>query len=302
MWSQQLRERLARLAQAQDVSQCEHPQIPPRPTNSSRDGRFGDTPEASSMPAILHDRLLRPAGRGPLDDGFEIENEAGRHWQLDKTIASLWPASEKYLADGGHVVPQSGDADYWHPEIEQFASSFPQGVAFLDLETCGFSGSMIFLAGVIVFRGTSLQLSQLWARNYAEEFPLLSTLDSLLMRHSVLVTFNGRSFDWPQVRDRLVLHQRGRLPLSEQLCHVDLLHHSRRKWRQQLPNFKLQTLERYVCGRNRTGDIPGREIPAAYHEYVRSGDTSQIGNILHHNALDLVTLLQLALCVGKKKG
>jgi uncharacterized protein YprB with RNaseH-like and TPR domain len=35
-------------------------------------------------------------------------------------------------------------------------------------------------------------------------------------------------------------------------------------------------------------------VPAAYHEYVRTGQTHRIGPILQHNALDLVTLAHLA--------
>jgi uncharacterized protein YprB with RNaseH-like and TPR domain len=62
-----------------------------------------------------------------------------------------------------------------------------------------------------------------------------------------------------------------------------------------LPNFRLQTLERYICGRQRNGDIPGHEIPAAYHDYVRGGNLAAVEAILHHNALDLVTLLQMTL-------
>ena len=80
-----------------------------------------------------------------------------------------------------------------------------------------------------------------------------------------------------------------------EIGHFDLLHHARRRWKSQLPNCKLQTLERYICGRNRVGDIPGRDIPLAYHDYVRTGNTEQVRSILHHNALDLVTLLQLSL-------
>ena len=81
------------------------------------------------------------------------------------------------------------------------------------------------------------------------------------------------------------------------LVQFDLLHHSRRRWGRGLPDCKLQTLERHVCGRARTGDIPGRDIPETYHEYVRTGDAWPVRNILHHNALDLITLLQLALCI-----
>jgi hypothetical protein len=35
----------------------------------------------------------------------------------------------------------------------------------------------------------------------------------------------------------------------------------------------------------------------AYHRFVRRGDTREIRSILHHNALDLITLLQLTLAL-----
>ena len=80
-----------------------------------------------------------------------------------------------------------------------------------------------------------------------------------------------------------------------QLVHCDLLHHARRRWRDEMPNCKLQTLERLLCGRHRAGDIPGSEIPAAYADFVRSGNAVSMKAILHHNALDLVTLCHLSL-------
>jgi uncharacterized protein YprB with RNaseH-like and TPR domain len=79
------------------------------------------------------------------------------------------------------------------------------------------------------------------------------------------------------------------------LIHCDLLHHARRRWGKQLPDCRLQTLERHVCRRRRDEDIPGHEIPAAYHDFVRTGDAWLIRSVLHHNALDLITLLQLAM-------
>ena len=50
-----------------------------------------------------------------------------------------------------------------------------------------------------------------------------------------------------------------------------------------------------VCRRRRSEDIPGHEIPAAYHDFVRDGDAWLMRSVLHHNALDLITLLQLAM-------
>jgi uncharacterized protein YprB with RNaseH-like and TPR domain len=124
---------------------------------------------------------------------------------------------------------------------------------------------------------------------------VLTAVRGLLDDQQVLVTFNGKSFDWPQIRDRSTLHERDPDSVDNHLVHLDLLHHARRRWRCELPNCKLQTLERYICGRHRTGDIPGGDIPAAYHDYVRTGDLAEVRQILHHNALDLVTLLQLSL-------
>jgi uncharacterized protein YprB with RNaseH-like and TPR domain len=129
--------------------------------------------------------------------------------------------------------------------------------------------------------------------------------------HAVLCTFNGKAFDWPMVQDRSTLHKLGTVFSSRRAgvpifveqkwdcarscpVHVDLLHHARRRWRRALPNCRLQTLETFICRRRRSGDIPGSDIPAAYHHYVRTGQTRHIDAILHHNALDLVTLAQLA--------
>ena len=124
---------------------------------------------------------------------------------------------------------------------------------------------------------------------------MLDNVKYCLANQQVLVTFNGKSFDWPQVRDRCVLHAGAADCGLPELIHVDLLHLARQRWKLLLPDCKLQTLERFICGRHRTDDIPGREIPAAYDEYVRSGRTDQMDSVLHHNALDIVTLLEIAM-------
>jgi uncharacterized protein YprB with RNaseH-like and TPR domain len=184
-----------------------------------------------------------------------------------------------------------------HPELAAFRDCFPRDVLFLDLETSGFAGSTIFLAGLVHATDSGLSLSQLWARNYTEEPAVLHTLWQIAATASVLVTFNGKSFDWPQVRDRSILHRVGGVWARDArvLVHCDLLHHARRLWKHQLPDCRLQTLERLICRRRRTGDIAGRDIPQVYHDYVRRGDTTLVRSILHHNSVDLVTLVQLSL-------
>ena len=237
----------------------------------------------------------------------------GEHWLIQQPLDQLWPRGPKLIEQKTRFknpMIQARDQDLFLLE-----RSFPHRILLLDLETCGFAGSMVFLAGVMHLESDGIMLTQLWARNYAEEKALLHTLWTLVQRSNLLMTFNGKSFDWPQVQDRSTLHHLGTsCPGTERtqelryeplyldahsdrpsIGHFDLLHHARRRWKRQLPNCKLQTLEQYICGRNRVGDIPGRDIPLAYHDYVRTGNTEQVRSILHHNALDLVTLLQLSL-------
>ena len=84
--------------------------------------------------------------------------------------------------------------------------------------------------------------------------------------------------------------------------HCDVLHHARRLWKDRLPDCRLQTLERFICGRRRRGDIPGRDIPDVYHDYVRTGKSAAVQSVLHHNALDLITLLQLTMQIVMSDG
>src|SRR5262249_21744081 len=128
-----------------------------------------------------------------------------------------------------------------------------------------------------------------------EEQAILETLWQTVTGHDVLVTFNGKSFDWPMVLDRSVRHRLAGKDGAAGLLHVDLLHHARRRWRRQLPDCRLQTLEQLVCRRHRSDDIPGQRIPAAYAEFVRTGFEREMDSILRHNALDLVTLFDLTL-------
>ncbi|MCA9580713.1 MAG: ribonuclease H-like domain-containing protein [Myxococcales bacterium] len=171
-----------------------------------------------------------------------------------------------------------------------------------DTETTGLSGgtgTLPFLIGTAWFDGTDLSVEQLFLRKPGEEGPMLRRFAEQLAGASLLVSFNGKSFDWPMVRDRCVLHRLA--APSEDFApphHLDLLHLARRRYRRELPDCRLQTLERYLCGRRRAGDIPGSEIPAAYHRFARTGAMDQMQSVLHHNALDLVTLLQVSLTLA----
>jgi uncharacterized protein YprB with RNaseH-like and TPR domain len=166
-----------------------------------------------------------------------------------------------------------------------------EDLVFVDLETAGLSSAPLFLIGSMAFEHGDLVVRQFLARDYAEERAALSLYLHHVRERHVIVTFNGKSFDVPYLRTRAAAVG---LPYAERPVHFDLLHVSRRVWKRRLPDCRLQTLEQFVCGRGaRRGDIPGAQIPEAYHRFVHTGDARQIARIVRHNMLDLLTLADL---------
>lgn len=161
---------------------------------------------------------------------------------------------------------------------------------FLDIESTGFFNCPTFLAGTMFLSGDDFVIRQFFARDYSEEKCLIEILSKFLRGFETVITFNGKSYDVPFVADRAVYHG---VRFVTQLSHVDLLHHSRRHWRESLPNCRLQTLELHVCRRRRVGDIPSAEIPQLYHTFVRTGDPYLLVRVFHHNMLDLITMSEL---------
>jgi uncharacterized protein YprB with RNaseH-like and TPR domain len=187
-------------------------------------------------------------------------------------------------------IDARGDID----ELVRALIREPEGALFVDTETTGLGGNMVFMLGVMRADGDDLRLTQVFARDYREERELLAVWSEILSGAVMLVSFNGKSFDLPVLRDRMSLHG---MSAPEEPGHLDLLHHARRRWRGILPDCRLQTLEWKICGRRRSGDIPGEEIPSVYHRFVRTGDAGDILTVFHHNALDLITLADIAVAL-----
>ena len=175
------------------------------------------------------------------------------------------------------------------------ADAAPGDLLFMDCETCGLSGTAIFLVGMMAWQDGQLAFEQMLARDYSEEPAILRAFADRFEQAGVLVTFNGKSFDMSMIRERCAFH--GVELAHRRVPHLDLLHESRKRWRGEVPNCKLQTLEKHLCRRHRVGDIPGAEIPDAYHRFVASGDARQVRDILHHNLLDMLTMAQIVVAL-----
>jgi uncharacterized protein YprB with RNaseH-like and TPR domain len=181
-------------------------------------------------------------------------------------------------------------------ELERLGKTGFSRVVFLDIESTGLFNCPTFLIGTMSLCGDDFVIRQFFARDYSEEKCLIEVLSKHLAQFDAVVTFNGKSFDIPFIRDRAVYHGiRSANRHVDGLFHLDLLHHSRRHWRGVLPDCRLQTLEYHVCHRRRVGDIPGCEIPRVYHDFVRTGDPYPLVPVFHHNILDLVTMSELLL-------
>ncbi|QRK08749.1 ribonuclease H-like domain-containing protein [Archangium violaceum] len=164
---------------------------------------------------------------------------------------------------------------------------------FLDTETTGLAGgtgTVPFLVGLAWFEGRSLRVHQLFLRKLGEEAPMLRVLAERMAESSCLVTFNGKSFDWPLLRTRFVLN---RVTPPAELPHLDLLHCARRVFKYRGSGTRLVHLEEQVLGYHRVGDVDGSLIPDLYFRFLRGADGSALTPVLEHNANDLLLLAAL---------
>lgn len=175
----------------------------------------------------------------------------------------------------------------------------PEKWLFLDTETTGLAGgtgTYAFLVGLAWWDAGGLQVEQLFLRDFSEEHSLLYELAARLAERPVLVTFNGKSFDWPLLENRFTMTRAIRIP--QLAAHLDLLHPSRALWRLRLGSVRLVELERHVIdaarlGWHRKDDIASSLIPQYYFDYLRGASAQPLAGVVKHNQMDLRGLAAL---------
>ena len=212
-------------------------------------------------------------------------------------ISDIEGVSDAENRFGTYVVIERSSDDYLGTDAIEEAARVHLGgggkaasLVFMDLETTGFSATPLFLAGTASVRDGFTKCVQIFARDYSEERAVIRALDEILARHDVCITFNGKSFDMPYLRERAKYH---RVDLISEPEQFDLLHAARRKWKHSLPDCRLVTLERHILGRRRVGDVPGWEVPCIYHEFVHTKDARRIRGVLRHNRVDVLSMAEL---------
>lgn len=173
------------------------------------------------------------------------------------------------------------------------ALSDPTKWLFLDTETTGLSGgtgTYAFLVGLAWWDSGGLQVEQLFMRDFHEEHSILHELSARLAERPVLVTFNGKSFDWPLLENRFTMTRAIKTPKIA--AHLDLLHPSRALWKLRLGSVRLVELERHVLdaprlGWDRVDDVHSAMIPQHYFDYIRGGPAEPLAAVIRHNQMDL---------------
>lgn len=236
----------------------------------------------------LRRAVLRAVATGPtrgpvqdVDSGVGA-NETSGPLRVFREEFSLGAAPE----DGVRPV----DPDLFGAGFSWPLSGTPSPV-FWDLETLGLADDPIVIFGSLRVVGGRLELVRLLACDPSGEPALVRYAAEILGSSAIWGTFNGRSFDAPRLRKRAALH---RVTIVEAPLHRDLLLEVRRRWKSELPNCRLSTVERRLLGLDRgPHDVPGREVPERYRDFVRSGKFGWIAPVLEHNRRDVAAMAVL---------
>lgn len=169
----------------------------------------------------------------------------------------------------------------------------PEQVLFMDTETTGLrgSGTSIFLIGFARFQSDFLEMVQ-----YVLPHPAFETAFYYHFLNDIgdevrFVTYNGKSFDWPQIKTRHTF-VKSKVKALPAVGHVDLLHAARRLLKPTLESVSLKAVEAHF-GHARIDDLPGFLAPMHYFQYVKDQEPDILQPVIDHHHADCLSLVSL---------
>lgn len=218
-----------------------------------------------------------------------IENEFGVVFKREITYPLDYQHGSYKLGLLNNAIEKWQHTTLDHP----YALQFDEQIVFFDTETTGLKGvgTNIFLLGLLEACEDCFILTQYVLADPANEAAFL--FESRFWQQSkTVVSYNGKSFDWPQLETRWTLNKQ-LLPKLRSQKQIDLLHSSKRIWKNNLEKMKLTKVEEEKLGFIRIGDIPGFLAPIIYTDAVKSGNAHTLMKVLQHNEWDLLSLVTL---------
>lgn len=177
-----------------------------------------------------------------------------------------------------------------HPLLHYLAGFCQdQNFAIVDIETLGLSERPIILLGVAKPTKDHICTTQFLLRDIPDEPSAIWALITQLDPNISLITYNGKSFDIPYIKQRLAYYG-----INGYIDNInfDILHFTRRALKPKLTDCKLETVEKYL-GITRDINIPGALVPHFYDTYLRTQNVGPLVPIVEHNRQDLLTLSTL---------
>ena len=247
------------------------------------------------------DSLSRLLGAGIARNHYG-EHLAIRNWFSTPEFAEPSPVALELLTKATSAKGANLKIGHYKKDVASHARAAlddPEKWLFLDTETTGLAGgtgTYALLVGLAWWDAGGLQVEQLFLRDFSEEHSLLHELAARLAERPVLVTFNGKSFDWPLLENRFTMTRAIKVPLLA--AHLDLLHPARALWKLRLGSVRLVELERHVLDAERLGwhrgdDVASALIPQFYFDYLRGGTADPLAAVVKHNQMDLRGLAAL---------
>ncbi len=175
----------------------------------------------------------------------------------------------------------------------------PYRLLFLDTETTVLgvgTGNVPFMIGFGYYSDNRFIVEQTLIRHPGEERAMLTYLLGHMKDKSHLVTYNGRTFDWPVLVNRFILN--GWRRSGPEPGHLDFLHPARALWRNTLPSCRLSMVEEARLGIQRGHDVPGSLAPTLYFQYLSDGNPVHLHGVFSHNEKDILTLASLSVHFG----
>jgi len=211
-------------------------------------------------------------------EGGELPLSAGKTARLRHQVRR----SARRLADSnaGYFYERLPSNEHWRMFPE-----FRHSVAYLDIETTGLGSPGDYITTIALYDGGSI-------RHYVRGDNLDEFAEEI-DRYRVLVTYNGKTFDVPFIRNTLGLRM-GQ-------AHIDL--------RYVLAGLGyrggLKGCERQLgLGREDLADVDGYFAVLLWRDYLKSGNERALETLLAYNILDVLnleTLMHLAYNLKIKK-